>query len=166
MEWLFLAPALGALGALAAFVLVRRSAGLRRAKASRAFVGIQDFSALIAALQAGGQDGSFWAALVPGTEQGDGCAANLQFSIENGELGMDWVLVAQSNIALKERFMRIAAEEGLEPREVEMNGVKYVRATGARDWARIGGRLLSEMFGEARTAKMPLVVTGFKWSPR
>ena len=137
----------------------------RRADTDGGFVGCSDFPALIAALKDSGRNGSFWVVLIPGTEKVDGLAANLQFSIEDDELGMDWVLIAQSNLELKGRFLRLASFEGLKPQEVEQNGVKYVRATGDKDWPNIGKKILEQMFDQDKLTKMPLIVTGFQWKP-
>jgi hypothetical protein len=137
----------------------------RRPKTDGGFVRTGDFPALIAALKASGKNGSFWVVLIPGTESTDGSAANLQFSIEDNELGMDWVLIAQSNLELKHRFLALASVEGLKPREVERNGVKYIRVTGDRDWSNIGKTILEQMFKQDQLTKMQLIITGFQWKP-
>jgi hypothetical protein len=137
----------------------------RQSETDGAFVGSGDFPALIAALKAGGKNDSFWVVLIPGTEGTDGSAANLQFSIEDNELGMDWVLIAQSNLELKDRFLALASLEGLKPREIERNGVKYIRVTGDRDWSNIGKKILEQMFKQDQLAKMQLIITGFRWKP-
>lgn len=127
------------------------------------FVSTKDFPALIRALQQTGTQDSSWVVRVPGTHGADGYAANLQFSIEANELGMDWVLLAESNRHLRDEFLAFCANEGLSVREVQRNGVKYVRATGAKTWPEIGERLLLQMFGPDRTASMQLIITGFEW---
>ena len=160
-----LAIAVLVLAVFAAFFLIQRRAVPDRLETDGGFVGTQDFPALFAALKATGKEGAFWVVLVPGTAKGDGYAANLQFSIEDNELGMDWVLIAQSNLELKENFVRIATAENLKVREVERNGVKYLRATGGRDWPSIGKKFLVHTFGEHRTAKMQLIITDFTWRP-
>lgn len=137
----------------------------RRSETDGEFVGSGDFPALIAALKASGRNGSFWVVLVPGTEKEDGFAANLQFSIEDNELGMDWVLMAKSNVGLKERFRALASLEGLKLRDVEQNGVKYIRATGDKDWPNIGKKILEQMFKQDQLTKMQLIFTGFQWKP-
>jgi len=135
----------------------------RRSETDGGFVGTGDFPALIAALKASGKNGSFWVVLIPGTEKTDGSPANLQFSIEDNHLGMDWVLIARSNLDLKDRFLALASVEGLEPKEIKRNGVKYIRVTGDRDWSNIGKRILEQMFKQDQLTGMQLIITGFQW---
>lgn len=127
------------------------------------FVSTTDIPALIRALRETGTDDSFWVVRVPGTHGADGYAANLQFSIKANELGMDWVLLAESNRHLRHEFLAFCANEGLSVRELQRNGVKYVRATGAEAWPEIGEKLLLQMFGPNRTASMQLIISGFEW---
>jgi hypothetical protein len=148
---------------IVALFLFRARMGSGPLETDGGFVSTTDFPALINALQETGTDGSFWVVLVPGTHGADGYAANLQFSIEANELGMDWVLLAESNRHLKYEFLAFCANEGLSVRELQSNGVKYVRATGAKAWPGIGEKLLLRMFGSDRTASMQLIVTGFEW---
>jgi len=143
--------------------LVRAGVGSGPLVTDGGFVSTKDFPALIRALEDTGTENSFWAVLVPGTHGADGYAANLQFSIEANELGMDWVLLAESNRHLREEFLTFCANEGLSVQALKRNGVKYVRATGAKTWPEIGEKLLLQLFGPDRTASMQLVIAGFEW---
>jgi hypothetical protein len=146
-----------------ALFLFRARVGSGPLETDGGFVSTKDFPALIRALQETGKEDSFWVVLVPGTHGADGYAANLQFSIEANELGMDWVLLAESNRHLRDEFLAFCANEGLSVRELQSNGVKYVRATGANTWPEIGEKLLMQMFGPNRTTSMQLIITGFEW---
>jgi hypothetical protein len=101
--------------------------------------------------------------MVPGTHGADGYAANLQFSIEANELGMDWVLAAESNRHLRYKFLAFCATEGLSVRELHRNGVKYLRATGTKAWPETGEKLLLRMFDPDQTSSMQLIIAGFEW---
>jgi len=52
---------------------------------------------------------------------------NVQFSFENGIAGIDWVLLSPANIADKEKFVGLAKSMQMEVKELEGNGVKYLR---------------------------------------
>ena len=147
----------------AALVLFRARTGPGPLETDGGFVSTADFPALIKSLRETGTDGSRWAVLVPGTHGADGYTANLQFSIEANELGMDWVLRAESNRHLRYEFLEFCRSEGLSVRELHSNGVKYLRATGTRSWPEIGERLLLRMFEPDQTASMQLLVAGFEW---
>lgn len=147
----------------AALLLVRARVGSGPLETDGGFVSTRDFPALITALQETGKEDSFWVVRVPGTHGADGYAANLRFSIQANELGMDWDLRAESNRHLKDEFLAFCANEGLSVRELQSNGVKYVRATGARTWPQVGEKLLLQMFGADRSASMHLVIAGFEW---
>ncbi len=52
---------------------------------------------------------------------------NLQFSIERGQLGLDWVLLSPTNIADKAQIETFIRERGHSARETQVNGVRYLR---------------------------------------
>lgn len=146
-----------------ALVLFRARTGSGPLETDGGFVSTTDFRALIKALQETGTDGSRWVVLVPGTHGADGYTANLQFSIEANELGMDWVLLAESNRHLRYEFLAFCTSEGLSVRELQRDGVRYLRATGTQSWPEIGERLLLRMFEPDQTASMQLLIAGFEW---
>lgn len=127
------------------------------------FVTTQDFPALTSALQASGSSGAFWVVLIPGTARADGYTANLQYSIEDGVFGMDWVLIAERNIEDKERFLEYVRGAGASVQEKTGNGVRYLRATGGFELVRVGQELLERVYGVKPGAKLQLIVAGFKW---
>ena len=53
---------------------------------------------------------------------------NIQFSIEEGEPGFDWVLLAPKNIQDQEKFVSYAQAVGFEVVKKSGNGVDYYRA--------------------------------------
>ena len=53
---------------------------------------------------------------------------NLQFSIEEGEPGFDWVLLAPKNIQDQEKFVSYAQAMGFKVVNKSGNGVDYYRA--------------------------------------
>jgi hypothetical protein len=144
-------------------LLVRAGVGTGPHERDGGFVSTADFPALIRALRETGTEESFWLVRIPGTHGADGYAANLRFSIEANEVGMDWLLLAETNRHLRDEFVAFCGNEGLAVRAAQRNGVNYVRATGANTWPEIGEKLLLQLFGADRTASMQLVVGGFEW---
>jgi hypothetical protein len=130
------------------------------------FVTIADFPALVKAIKQTGNNGSFWVVLIPGTAENDGYAANLQYSIENGVLGLDWVLIAKRNIREKENFVRIIEEAGYHADLKEGNGIKYLRVVGPTDITALGQAVLKRLFGTTSSQKLQLIITDFKWQKK
>ena len=143
---------------VAMFLYLRRAGSTRRR-----VVTTRDFPDLCNALQRSGREGSFWVVLVPATAGGDGYSANLQYSIEDGVLGADWVLIAERNIEDKDQFLACLQGAGARVTEKERNGVRYLRATGAPDLALAGQQLLHRVYAVNADDHLQLIVTGFRW---
>ncbi len=126
-------------------------------------VSLDDISRLVARLEADGQDGSFWVLPIPDTAGKDGYDANLQVSIEDGAIGLDWVLIAERNVNDKAQFLKIAAEHGLEVKSLAGNGVDYLRIEESTNIAELSKYLLQKMYNVNDTTKMQLIITGFNW---
>ena len=133
----------------------------RGGSTKRRFVTTRDFPELCNALQQTGRDGSFWVVLIPRTARADGYAANLQYSIEDGVLGLDWVLIAERNVEDKEQFLASLQRAGARVTEKERNAVRYLRATGSPDLAAAGEELLQRVYDVHPDDQLQLIVTGF-----
>jgi hypothetical protein len=127
------------------------------------FVTMQDFPALVSALQATGSKGSFWVVLVPGTARDDGYTANLQYSIEDNVVGMDWVLIAARNVEDRQRFLDVVHAAGTKTDEREGKSVRYLRATGARDLTTLGQEVLRQLYKVKPDNKLQLIISDFQW---
>ena len=123
----------------------------------------RDFPDLCDALQRSGREGAFWVVLVPRTARADGYAANLQYSIEDGVPGMDWVLIAERNVEDKDQFLACLQRAGARVTEKERNAVRYLRATGLPDLAAAGQELLQRVYHVEPDDQLQLIVTGFDW---
>jgi hypothetical protein len=94
----------------------------------------------------------------------DDDAVNIQFSLEGGQPGLDWVLIGPRNVKDRQRFADFAEQAGFAPKLEEMNKVKYLRVTGG-DLAALCVRLITELYGQPPTAPLDLIAAGFKWPP-
>lgn len=139
------------------------SAGCHGLETDGGFVTMGDVPVLLHALKSTGTDGSFWVLLVPHTAFGDGLSANLQFSIQNGTLGLDWVLIAKRNIKDKDKFENMIKRSGYEYTKHEMNQVRYLRVTHVANFAKVARSILNKLYGVKPNEYLRLIITGFKW---
>src|SRR5205823_14876734 len=95
----------------------------------------------------------------------DGDAVNLQYSVEHGTVGLDWVLLGSTNIADKEKVAAFAAQLGHPFSERVMNKVHYFRAEGG-GLDRLGTSIIVELYGVPRNAQLGLITEGFEWPPK
>jgi hypothetical protein len=116
------------------------------------------------ALASAAEDGNFAVFLFGsnGTPPKPIDALNVQFSVENGRIGLDWVLLAPDNIAAAGRVRTFLTERGLEVQELEMNGVSYLRVE-AENLPALCHDLLVSVFGVTTTQVMQLIPEGFEW---
>lgn len=54
-------------------------------------------------------------------------AVEIQYSVENGKTGLDWILMSPSNIEENSRVIQYAASNGVEWQQKEMNDWLYLR---------------------------------------
>jgi len=90
---------------------------------------------------------------------------NLQYSVEHGTVGLDWVLLSPSNIADREKVSAFAAELGQPMSEHVMNNVHYLRAEGA-GIEQLGTSIIVELYGLPRNASLEFIPDGFEWPPK
>jgi hypothetical protein len=89
-------------------------------------------------------------------------AINIQFSMEHGRPGFDWVLLAPRNKEDKQRYLDFARRAGFSPKETDMNGVSYLRVEEG-DLARLCVDVITRMYGLSATTRVDLLVAGFEW---
>jgi len=124
---------------LIAICIAAFSGRLKAFNTDGGFVSIDDIPVLFAALATTGGNGSFWAVQVPHTARTDGDEACLQYSIEDGTVGMDWVLLDHRNVEDKQAFINFATERGARVQDKIMKrfhtSARQVRQT-CRNWVR------------------------------
>ena len=130
--------------------------------ANESTIRVSDIPAVFAQLKATGSEGSF-AVFIPTPEQsGADESVNIQFSIENGSIGLDWVLISPVNIRDQEKFKDITRRFRFQYRETEGNGVRYLR-TEDRKSEDLCIKLLSEIYGLTDQDTVGLIVESFEW---
>lgn len=125
-------------------------------------VTVSDIPEGVAKLQQHGREHAFLVFLFTPRQGED--AINLQYSIQRGHLGLDWVLIGSANIADKAKVEAFVTERGHSFREKEMNGVRFVRIEDG-DLARLGLHIVTDLYGLNLTARLGTVVDGFDWRP-
>jgi len=131
--------------------------------AAEAKVTIADIAAIFEKLRTVGKDGSFavFAFNSPGTSSPRE-AINLQFSVEHGQIGFDWVLLGPPNIRDKEKFVRLAEKLGYKPVACEMNKVKYLRVEGD-GLPRLCEASIRDLYSMPPDTDLNLIPEGFTW---
>jgi len=142
--------------AIAVLVLLKR---VRIAPTSS--VTSRDIPEVISQLERSGQNGHFAVLMFvpPGSEDKE--AVNLQYSIESGVVGMDWVLLGPRNIADRDKVREFASKLGYQLEEHEMNGVRYLRVTGS-GISELGTKIIEEFYKVSPETKLGFITEGFK----
>jgi hypothetical protein len=99
------------------------------------------------------------------SDSNDGDFVNLQYSFENGTIGLDWVLLGDRNNADKKAIMAFTKKLGYKFERYEMNKVKYLRIEDIeiQELAKIGMKVINDFYGFKPTSKIKLLVEGFNW---
>jgi len=100
--------------------------------------------------------------LPPGST--DGVFVNLQYSIEGGVVGLDWVLLAPRNIADQAKVSEFAAKLGYRLDAHEMNNVRYLRVTSG-SISELGEKIIEDFYKISPDTKLEMITEGFKWQP-
>ncbi len=111
------------------------------------------------------KDGSFVVFMFDSPAASGGDVVNLQYSVERGAVGLDWVLLGQTNIADKERVAAFASRLGHPMTERVMNDVHYLRTEG-HGLDSLGASIIVELYRMPRDAELDLVTEGFEWPPK
>ncbi len=91
-------------------------------------------------------------------------AVHLRLSLENGHLGVDWVLLARRNIEDKASFVGFVSRRGYSFSERTTNGISYLRAEDG-DLIQLCTDVVTKLYARPRSEPMGLIVEGFEWVP-
>jgi len=118
-------------------------------------------------LRDGGKDGSFAVFMFqPLNQPNADDGVNIQFSIEDGRIGLDWCLIGPSNIRDKEKFERLALSLGSKVLSREMNQVNYLRIEDG-ELPQLCQKVICDFYSMKADTMLDMVVEGFSWpAPR
>ena len=102
------------------FWRTRRDQGIRRKT-----IAVADVGAVFRQMSAQGVETSFAVFAIRTGDEDD--AVEIQFSVEDGKTGLDWILMSPANIEEKPKVIQYAASKGVEWQEKEMNDWLYLR---------------------------------------
>ena len=83
----------------------------------------------------------------------------LQYSIINGCLGLDWVLLGPRNAADESIITAFMRQRGHKVERLEMNDVEFLRVDEG-DLAGLGESILEMVYGVPSTAELGLLIDG------
>ena len=98
----------------------RRDQGIRRKT-----IAVADVGEVYRQISAQAVETSFAVFAIRTGEEDD--AVEIQFSVEDGKTGLDWILKSPANIEEKPKVIQYAASKGVEWQEKEMNDWLYLR---------------------------------------
>jgi hypothetical protein len=124
----------------------------------------RDIPAIISQLERSAKNGHFVALMFVPPGSTDGESVNLQYSIDSGVVGLDWVLNGQRNSADQAKVSDFAAKLGHRLDEREMNGVRYLRVTGS-GISELGANIIQDCYHVSPDAKLGMITEGFNWQP-
>ena len=155
-------PLLIAVVVVAAVVLAIAFLRTRVVKPVR--VTVADFPRILAAVSASTRTPTFAAFVFTTPDQADPKdSVNLQFSLENGRAGFDWVLLGPRNIKDKDSFVEYLRRRGYSYSERKMNGVAYLRVEDG-DLAQLGSDVYARLNARPRDEPLDMIVEGFEWT--
>lgn len=96
----------------------------------------------------------------PQSHPGPAETINLQYSIEDESVGLDWVLMGQRNIADKDELTAFIQERGYTVKERELNEVSFLRVEDG-DLTALGLSIATEFYRQAMDTSVGLLVDKF-----
>ena len=149
---------------LVVFVVMVLAGGLLLRRGNEARISLREIPAVFARVEAAGKDGTFASFCFQiADETVKDTAVNVQFSVENGRVGFDWVLICEVNRRDREKFLALAQRLGHVVRKHKArNGCEYLRAEDG-DLAGLCRAVVVELYGLPESAMLDLVWQGFDW---
>lgn len=96
-------------------------------------ISVQEIPKVYNDLIKNGKDPSFAVFMFPANDHSiEENSINLQFSIENAKIGLDWVLLGSANIQERKLFENYMRKNRMTPVLKSLNGVDYLRVEGER----------------------------------
>lgn len=149
-----------AIVALGAFLLQRLCNGGKRLDAKDLVVTLGDVARIHDAVRDATKKEVFAVFLIPSEqeEKSDGLPS-VEFSQEDGVIGLDFVLLSKANLAKRESFEHLATSLGYTAVSRSMADVPYLRVVGD-DLPNLMRETLLHVFGVGPNEEMALVLEG------
>jgi hypothetical protein len=125
---------------------------------------VRDVPQAIEQLRQQGKDSAFLVFMFEPSAKPAVDAINLQLSIENGRLGLDWVLISPANVADRAKVEAFIRLRGHSVRELEGNGVRYLRVEDG-DVSSLASAIIRDLYKYGSEATLDTVAEGFKLVP-
>jgi hypothetical protein len=123
-----------------------------------------DIPEIIAQLQVSAREGNASVLTLAQDGSPDGEGIRLQLSIDQGVVGLDWVLLGHRNVADHSRIAEMAAALGYYVEERDREQVRYLRMTG-HGIAELGTAIIRDFYGIHPDTPIPMTTVGFTWDP-
>jgi hypothetical protein len=151
--------AVAAIGALITLIWLIRSRGVRTYR-----VGLGEIPRVLQQLTAATSSPAFAVFMFGPPDSSSDGTINVQFSLEGGHPGFDWVLLGARNIRDQLRFLEFARAAGFSPTPMDMNRVKYFRVERG-NLASLCRGVIVDLYHVPEKSKIDMTVQGFKWAP-
>lgn len=125
--------------------------------------GINDIESIFNAISKSNKNGVFVVFMPCQHRSGETSVLNIQFSIENNIIGLDWVLISPINILEKHRFIQICERHSVEVKECLENGCSYLRVEEG-DLVELCKESILDLYPTLHGKSLDLVIEGFEWS--
>ncbi len=146
--------------ALTAFLVQRVRNGGKRLDAKDLVVTLDDVARIHDAVRDSTKEDVFAVFLVAYEQasKNDG-VPSVEFSLEDGTIGLDFVLLSKENLAMQEAFVRLATSLGYEVVSRTVADVPYLRVVGG-DLVNLMREVLLHVFGVGPDEEMGIVLEG------
>lgn len=124
---------------------------------------MRDLPDLVRALEKEGEDGDFAALMVRAEgKNAPPSGVVIQYSVEQGRVGFDWVLLSPENLQYRERVEDFFRRRGVDLEVRTENDVSYLRSEDVRS-AALGQALLNELLQVTDDEALELVAGDMEW---
>jgi hypothetical protein len=93
------------------------------------------------------------------SEATDDQSLALQYSVGEGRVGLDWVLMGPRNIADSEKVAALMRHRGHTVERIELNEVEFLRVEDG-DLTQLGECILEQLYGVPPNAELGLLIDG------
>ena len=128
------------------------------------FARTREFPQIVKMLSKEQGDGSFVMFTVPNTIDTDGQPLTVQFSVERGSVGFDWLLTSERAKRDRERFMEFSKKEKATVQELAVEDIEYLRVELDNDaLAEFGIKILEKLYDVSSINELEVFADASNW---